>query len=164
MFNLPSTLLLASLLLTSCVDGDDMDAQDSSPSSDSAIAACDCSDLNIAAADVSFDNADSGLVADSVQDAIAEVSAVALADVADRVFAVDNSTTDAADISFGVGAVCGGGQGTALALGGGCDINNNNATLVKAELRESSYVCEWRKPSGQSATGTARVTCLSLNP
>lgn len=156
-------LLLAPLCLPSCMEDDGVNAgHDSAPASDSAIAACECSEL--AASDVFYENSESGLVAETVQDAITEVAAAALTDVADRITVVEETGTDASDTVLTVGARCAGGLGTTLALGGGCNVDNSNATLVNAELRDSEFVCEWRKSTLQSATGTARVTCLSLNP
>ncbi len=145
------TLLVFAL---SCTEG--MDGEATAP--DSALAACECSD--VAALAVSYDNADTGLTGETVQAAVTEV---ALRDVADRVFVMDaESAAPLASGTAGASAQCGGSEGTTMALGGGCDIDNSNATLVTAELRDSSFFCEWNKPAGQAATGVARVSCMSL--
>tara|TARA_R110002073_G_scaffold336530_1_gene534776 strand:- start:964 stop:1458 length:495 start_codon:yes stop_codon:yes gene_type:complete len=148
-------LLVASL---SCTEG--MDDDDGNAAPDSAIAACECAEPS--ALDIPYDNTETELVGETVQDAITEVAQV---DFADRVFTVDSETSaPIAGIEAGTSAQCGGGEGAAQALGGGCDIDNTNATLVTAELRDSSFRCVWNKPAGQAAISKARVTCLSLNP
>tara|TARA_R110002073_G_scaffold336540_1_gene534878 strand:- start:1279 stop:1776 length:498 start_codon:yes stop_codon:yes gene_type:complete len=149
------SLLTATL---SCTEGTDGEL-----GADSAIAACECSALS--ASEIAYDNMETGLESTTVQEAISEVAQVAQVDFAERIFTVDNEI--AAPIASSIAstsAQCGGGQDTAQALGGGCDIDNSNAILITAELRDSSYRCVWDKPAGQAATGVARVSCLSLIP
>ena len=142
---------VAALLSAGCDDEDD-DGADASGN-------CPCEPPT--AADVSYDNATSGLPGDNVQDALDDVAARTdpAADAFSRITRVDKVVTSSAADVFVESVACPGGG---LALGGSCSEGVTDQSIAYTKLLDAAFHCAWNNPTNQvGASLTLTVSCLA---
>ena len=145
--------LLLFLLLAGCADdsADDVDAGGGGQ--------CACEPPT--AGEVSYDNLESALPGETVQDALDDVAARSdpAGDAVMRISQVSDSASSIASTPMSHSVGCPAGH---KALGGSCDGVTTNGSLNRTVLLETGFQCYWNNPDLEVGVElTATVSCLA---